>query len=406
LDKRRRILVIGGGPAGTYAAIAAKKKDPIATVMLLTEEHCEPYEKPPLSKAVLLGKVRPHDAPIAGLSGVAGHNVALEVRACVVAIDRPAREVVLRDGRRLHYDSLVIATGSVTREISILPAGMPRIHYLRTEGDARALTAALRERRELLVVGGGLIGLEVAASAAELSVRTTVLEVAPRILMRVCDEETGDIVHEAHRDHGVDVRVNTMLRSATVQADGRIMLQTAAGETLTADLVVVGTGVKPDDRLAAAAGLPTDDGIIVDEHCRTSDPAIFAAGDAVRFPGPHGPVRLENWRHALDQGTVAGRNAAGAEDAYAPIPSFWSEQYDLYIQGIGWSVPGARRVRRPLSGNSALMFEVSDSRLVYAMGINVQRDLAAARRLIERRLPVDTAALIDPAQPLATLLKR
>jgi 3-phenylpropionate/trans-cinnamate dioxygenase ferredoxin reductase subunit len=224
--------------------------------------------------------------------------------------------------------------------------------------------------------------------------------------MRVCDEETGGIVHEAHRAHGVDIRVNTILRSAGVRADGRISLATGKGEALTADLVVVGTGVKPDDRLAAAAGLATADGIIVDEHCRTSDPVIFAAGDAVRFPGPHGPVRLENWRHALDQGTVAGRNAAGAQDAYTTIPSFWSEQYDLYIQGVGWPVPGAHRVRRPLAGNSALMFEVTDGRLTYAMGINVQRDLAAARRLIERGLPVDSAALADPAQGLAGLIQR
>lgn len=402
----RRILVIGGGPAGTFAAIAARKQDPAADVLLLTEEHCEPYEKPPLSKAVLLGKKQPHEAPIAGPVGVAGHNVALEVQACVTAIDRGAREIVLRDRRRLPYDALVLATGSMAKEIPMLPAGMPHVHYLRSESDARALTAALRTGGSLLVVGGGLIGLEVAASAAELGVKTTVLEVAPRILMRVCDEETGDLVHAAHRAHGVDLRVNTLPTSAQVRTDGRISLTIEGRDEVSADFVVVGTGVKPDDRLAAAAGLATDDGIIVDEQCRTSDPVIFAAGDAVRFPGPHGPVRLENWRHALDQGTVAGRNAAGAQDAYAATPSFWSEQYDLYIQGVGWSFPGAHRLRRAMPGNSALMFEVVDGRLAYAMGINVQRDLAAARRLIERRVAIDIAALIDPGQPLAALLKR
>ena len=134
--------------------------------------------------------------------------------------------------------------------------------------------------------------------------------------------------------------------------------------------------------------------------------AIFAAGDAVRFAGPHGLVRLENWRHAQDQGAVAGRNAAGASDAYSTVPSFWSEQYDLYIQGVGWPVQGSTRVHRPLGGDSVLVFEVSDGRLAYAMGINAQRDLAVARRLIERRVPVDPAALADPAQPLAAMLKR
>jgi 3-phenylpropionate/trans-cinnamate dioxygenase ferredoxin reductase subunit len=406
VDRPSNILIIGGGPAGTFAAIGARKQNPAANVVLLTEEHCEPYEKPPLSKAVLLGTVQPHDAPIAGPAGVASHNVALEVRACCAEIDRAAAEVVLRDGRRLPYDALVIATGSMAREIPILPLGMARVHYLRTEADAQALKAALGSGGHLLVVGGGLIGLEVAASAAELGVKTTVLEVAPRILSRVCDEETGAIVHQAHVAHGVDIRVGTALRSASTLPDGRISATIDTGEEIVADLVVVGTGAKPDDRLAASAGLTTDDGIVVDEHCRTSDPAIYAAGDVVRFPGPHGPVRLENWRHAQDQGTVAGRNAAGARDAYVTVPSFWSEQYDLYIQGVGWPVPGAQRVRRPLPGSGVLVFEVHEGRLGYAMGINVQRDLAAVRRLIERRTPVDAAALADPAVPLAGMLKR
>jgi NADPH-dependent 2,4-dienoyl-CoA reductase/sulfur reductase-like enzyme len=406
LETIRNILVIGGGPAGTFAAIAAKRQDPSANVTLLSEEHCEPYEKPPLSKGVLLGKVSPSDALIAGPAGITGHAVALEARARCSAIDRAARQVVLEDGRRLPYDALVIATGASAREIPQLPIGTPRVHYLRTEADAYALKADLGRSRDLLVVGGGLIGLEVAASAAELGVNTTVLEVAPRILSRVCDEETGTIVHDVHRQRGVDIRVGTGLVSASPLPDGRIAVVTTTGDTLTADLVVVGTGAKPDDQLAAAAGLTTDDGIVVDERCRTSDSAIFAAGDVVRFPGPHGPIRLENWRHAQDQGSVAGRNAAGATDLYATLPSFWSEQYDLYIQGVGWPVPGTQRVRRPQQRPGALVFEVTDGRLVYAMGINAQRDLAAARRLIERRVSVDPAALADPAQALGGMLKR
>lgn len=398
--------MVGGGPAGTFAAINAKRQDPDATVVLLTDERCEPYEKPPLSKAVLIGKVLPSDAPIAGPAGIAGHNVILQIGAECAAIDRVARAVVLQDGRRLSYDALVLATGSVAREIPQLPLGTPRVHYLRTEADAHALKAALEQARDLLVVGGGLIGLEVAASAAVLGVKATVLEVAPRILARVCDEATGTIVHAAHVAHGVDLRVGTTLRAASPRPDGRIEAVTNAGEALVADLVVVGTGVKPNDRIAAAAGLACDDGVIVDEHCRTSDPAIYAAGDVVRFPGPHGPVRLENWRHAQDQGAVAGRNAAGATDTYVTVPSFWSEQYDLYIQGVGWPAEGGTRMCRPLPDGGALVFDVRDGRLAYAMGINAQRDLAVARRLIERRVQVDPVALADPAQPLAGMLKR
>jgi 3-phenylpropionate/trans-cinnamate dioxygenase ferredoxin reductase component len=402
----RSILVIGGGPAGTFAAIAAKKQDPAAAVTLLTCEQSEPYEKPPLSKAVLLGRVSPEDALIAGPGGVASHGVALNTMARCTAIDRAERAVVLDDGRRLPYDALVIATGSTPRQSPQLPLGMPRVHYLRTDADARALQAALHRGPTVLVIGGGLIGLEVAASAAMLGVTVTVIEVAPRILARVCDEQTGAVVHAAHSRHGVEIRVATTLASAATLPDGRIAAVTDADDTVTADLVVVGTGSKPDDALAAAAGLATADGIVVDAYCRTADPAIFAAGDAVRFPGPDGLVRLENWRHAQDQGAVAGRNAAGASDTYSTVPSFWSEQYGLYIQGVGWPAPGSTRVHRALSGDTHLVFDVADGRVVYAMGINAQRDLAAVRRLIERRLPIDPAALADPAQPLTAMLKR
>lgn len=401
----RNIVVVGGGPAGMFAAIEAKRTDPTAQVVLLSDEACEPYEKPPLSKAVLTGKALPEHALIAGPGGAAKHSVVLERTAVVTAIDRASRAVVTAGGRRYPYDALVLATGSVVRELPQLPLGMPRVHYLRTEADARALAAALRGCRRLVVVGGGLIGLEAAASASELGIATTVLEVAPRILARVCDEDTGAFIAACHRRHGVDIRTGTVIADVEPAGDS-IILSTASGETFAADVIVVGTGVKPNDALAAAAGLATDNGIIVDEHCRTTDPAIFAAGDAVRFPAPHGLVRLENWRHALDQGAVAGRNAAGGSEPYRTVPSFWSEQYDLYIQGVGWPPqPPARHVRRPLPGNSVLAFDVVDGVLAYAMGINAQRELAAARRLIERRVKVDAAVLADPARPLASLLK-
>jgi len=401
-----RVVVIGGGPAGTFAAIAARKQSPDAAVTLITREPCEPYEKPPLSKAVLLGRVSPEDAPIAGPRGVAGHGVVLETSADCRSIDRTEHVVVLADGRRVPYDALVIATGSAPREIPQLPIGAPHTYYLRTEADARVLKAALAGCRDLLVVGGGLIGLEVAASAAMLGVKVTVLEVAPRILARVCDEPIGGAVHEAHARHGVDIRVGTTLATTTLQADDRIAAVTSAGDRFVADMVVVGTGSKPDAALAASAGLATDDGIVVDAQCRTSDRAILAAGDCVRFPGPQGPVRLENWIHAQDQGAVAGRNAAGANENYTSVPSFWSEQYDLYIQGVGWPASGGARVHRLLGNGRVLIFDVIDGRLAYAMGINAQRDLAMARRLIERGVAVDSAALADPGQPLAAMLKR
>lgn len=401
----RNIVVVGGGPAGVFAALEAKRIDPAAEVVLLTEEQCEPYEKPPLSKGVLTGKSLPEDAPIAGRGGAAAHKVVVEFRAQCTAIDRVGRNVVTASGRKYPYDSLVLATGCVVRELPQWPVGMPRVHYLRTEKDARALAAELRQSKHLLLIGGGLIGLEVAASARHLGVKTTVLEVGSRILARVCDEETGNFIAEKHRQNGVEIRTGTTI-TAVQASDAGFDITTSAGEGFLADVIVVGTGVKPNFALAAAAGLKVEDGIVVDEHCRTSDPNIFAAGDVVRFPGPHGMVRQENWHHAQDHGAVAGRNAAGADEAYRPTPLFWSEQYDLYIQGVGWPPPKPDlHIHRPVAGHCPMVLELVGGALVYAMGINVQRDLAIARRIIERQIAVDPAALADPDKPLAAMLK-
>jgi NADPH-dependent 2,4-dienoyl-CoA reductase/sulfur reductase-like enzyme len=400
----RNIIVIGGGPAAVFAAIEAKKTDSAANVTLVTDEGCEPYEKPPLSKAVLLGKANPEDAPIAGPGGLAKHGVAVLLNTRCTAIDRAAKQIVTAGGA-LPYDSLVIATGSVMRELPLLPPGMPRVHYLRNEAHARAIKAGLGACKHLVVIGAGLIGLEAAASAAALGIEVTVIEYAPRIMARACDEETGAIILAEHQHHGVDFDLAASVTQVTAQLDGSIALETSDGELYVADLVLVGTGVKPDDALALAAGLEVQDGIVVDAQCRTSDPIIFAAGDVTRFATPQGAVRLENWRHAQDHGAIAGRNAAGGSDSYNAVPSFWSEQYDLYIQGVGWPDPAARRVRRPLPDKSALLLETRNGVVTYALGINAQRDLAAVRRLIERKIPVDAEALADPAQPFNAMLK-
>lgn len=402
----RNIVIIGGGPAGVFAAIEAKRRDARANVTLLSDEACEPYERPPLSKAVLLGKALASDAPIAGPKGLAGHGVTLECDTSCAAIDRAAREVVTRSGKHFAYDAMVLATGSVMRQVPLLPLDAPRIHYLRTEAHARALANELKAGSHLVVIGAGLIGLEVAASAAELGVTVTVIEIAPRILARVCDPDTAAYIHGVHRQHGIDIRLGTAVTQVQRRADGRIALTIGANDEAVADVVVVGAGAVPDDRLAVAAGLKTDTGIIVDAHCATSDPHIFAAGDAVRFPGPHGLVRQEDWRHAQDQGGVAGRNAAGATDVYRGLPSFWSEQFDLYIQGVG--TPSAKpdqRVRRAGAGTSQITFDLVGPTIAYALGINAQRDIATSRRLIERAIRVDPAALADPAKPLADVLK-
>ena len=199
MNAARKIVIVGGGPAGVAAALAARQQDAAAEVVLLNDERQEPYEKPPLSKAVLMGKVMPHDAPIAGPKGISASGIGLRPDTTAKAIQRATRTVVTEAGERIGYDALVLATGSINRVLAMFPPGRKGVYYLRTEAEALALKTHLHQSRSLLVIGGGLIGLEVAASATELGVKTTVVEIAARILARVCDPEISALIHERHR---------------------------------------------------------------------------------------------------------------------------------------------------------------------------------------------------------------
>jgi len=399
----KSIVVIGGGPAAVFAALEAKKTDTESAVTLLSNEASYPYEKPPLSKAVLLGKAMPEDAPIGG-EELARRGVAVMLNTRCAAIDRNAHEVVTPAGR-LKYDSLVIATGSALRELPALPMSLPGVHYLRTDAHAHALKLALSKSQHLVVVGAGLIGLEVAASAVKLGLKVTVIEQAPRIMHRTCDAESAAFIMAEHLKRGVNFKFSTMVEQAKPQQAGDIALHTSDGAVEIADLVVVGAGTRPHDAIGLEAGLDVQDGVVVDAHCRTSDPDIHAAGDVARLMTSGGSIRLENWRHAQDHGMIAGRNAAGANDIYDPVPSYWSEQYELFIQGVGWMDASAQSVRRTASAMNSLAFQTQNSVVTFALGINAQRDIAAARRLIERKLSVDPAALADSSQPLNAMLK-
>src|SRR5437899_9363042 len=250
----RKIVVVGGGPAGVAAALAAKQQDAAADVVLLSDEHCEPYEKPPLSKAVLTGKAMPHDAPIAGPAGIAGKGITLKLNARVKEIDRAGKAVTTEAGERISYDALILATGSYNRVLPMFPQG-PGIHYLRTIDESLALKADLARSKSALVVGGGVVGLEIASSAAELGLKTTVIEIAPRILARVCDEETAAIIHERHRKAGVDIRLGTAATALRPLSGDGFEVDTNTGIPVLVDCIVVGVGIVPEDHLAKAAGL-------------------------------------------------------------------------------------------------------------------------------------------------------
>ena len=380
-------------------------------MLLLAEEDRDPYEKPPLSKSVLMGQAEPESKPIADGAALAAAGVVFVRGARAVRIDRARREVELLEQSPVPYDALILATGAKARTLPVLPPDMANVHYLRTAEDALLLRGALRRPARspdrspgIVVVGAGLIGLEAAAAAGTA---TTVLEAGSSAMARVCSADLARIIVERHAGAGVRFRFGTTIVAAS-PAGGGVALRLSDGHVLEASLVIVGIGATPDIDLAVAAGLPVAEGILVDDHCRATDPAIFAAGDVAQFRTRWcaDPTRLENWRHALDQGQVAGINAAGGEAVYESVPSFWSDQYELMLQGAGWPdglvLPPLRRV---LGEGRVLEFHVLDGRVRYAVGIGVAREINIVRRLIERQVAVTAQALTDPAVSLQGLLK-
>ncbi|TIV60628.1 FAD-dependent oxidoreductase, partial [Mesorhizobium sp.] len=350
------MVIIGAGECGGRAALALRDLGYEGLVTLVGDEPHLPYERPPLSKEAMTG-----EAP--AIKAIASDAVFAErairhihsVRA--VAIDRAAHRVHLSDGSSLSYDKLLLATGSVPRQLP-RPGLGGRCVYLRTFNDALAIRAHLNAGKRVAIIGGGFIGLELAASARKLGATVTVIEAQPRILMRGVPAEIAEIIHNAHEAEGVAIRTGQGI--AAIADEGKeVGITLADGQRIVADLAVIGIGAVPVTALAAEAGLAIDNGIAVDEHLRTADPDIFAAGDCCSFPlAIYGGrrVRLEAWRNAQEQGALAARNMLGANEAHAAVPWFWSDQYGLTLQIAGLSDEGKSIVRRDLDDGAFILF--------------------------------------------------
>jgi 3-phenylpropionate/trans-cinnamate dioxygenase ferredoxin reductase subunit len=314
--------------------------------------------------------------------------------------------VSLAGGGDLPYDKLLLATGSRVRRIPAPGADLANIFYLRGLDDCLAIQSRLTPGARLVVVGGGYIGLEAAATARARDCAVTVIEMQDQVLARVAAPELGQFFAEAHRDSGVDIRCG--LGVAGFEGAGRVeRVLLADGTSLAADVVVVGIGIAPGTELAEAAGLAVDNGILVDEGGRSSDPHIFAAGDVTSHPNPllGRRVRLESWQNAQNQAIAAAKAMCGQEVAYAEVPWFWSDQYDLNLQMLGLPETWDHSVQRgDMGARSFTMFYLSQGRLVAASAVNSAKDIAVARRLIQSAKPVDAAALADPEVRLKTLL--
>jgi len=347
---------------------------------------------------------------IVARENLAEQEVLLIGSTSAVAIDRAGKKVQLANGEALAYDKLLLATGAIPRRLPLVGDSRHCV-YLRTFDDALAIRARIRPGRRIAIIGGGFIGLELAASARKLGADVTVIEAQPRILMRGVPAEIAAIIHDAHRAQGVDILCGRGISAITDEGEG-VRIALADGTVVVADLAVIGIGAVPVVGLAEAAGLTIENGIAVDDQMRTSDPDIYAAGDCCSFPmSIYGGrrVRLEAWRNAQEQGALAAKNMLGAGEPHTAVPWFWSDQHHLTLQIAGLSDEGTTTVRRDLDGGAVILFHLAaDGRLVAASGIGpgnaVARDIRLAEMLIGKGARPAPEALASPSVKLKSLL--
>jgi 3-phenylpropionate/trans-cinnamate dioxygenase ferredoxin reductase subunit len=404
----QHFVIVGAGECGARAAMALREEGFDGDVTLVGAEPHLPYERPPLSKEGMLAEVFAAKT-IATAERLAEVGVAFAAGRHIEAIDRSTKRLLDADGSTLLYDKLLLATGASPRRLPDTDGN--HIAYLRTLDDAQRLRDELLPGRRLAVVGGGFIGLELAASARARGSEVTVIEALPRLLSRAVPEAIAGQIQARHELEGVTFVFGDGIAGIEGQTGGAAV-QLKSGRRIEADLVLVGIGAMPNVALADAAGLALDNGIAVDRHLATSDSHILAAGDCCSFPlDIYGGrrVRLESWRNAQEQGTLAARNMLGANDAIASVPWFWSDQYELTLQIAGLSDEGVTVVRRELGAGATVLFHLAaDGRLVAASGIGiggaVAKDIRLAEMLIARRAMPAAPDLGDPSVKLKSLL--
>jgi 3-phenylpropionate/trans-cinnamate dioxygenase ferredoxin reductase subunit len=399
------IVIIGAGQAGGWAAQTLRKEGFAGKLVLIGDEAHPPHERPPLSKAVLAGNAPTESTHL--LKPEAFDKLALDWRpgVRVTGLDRAAKRIELADGGSLCYDKLILCTGGRARTLAIPGADSAGVFTLRTIADALALGPLLQPGKTVVVVGGGWIGLEVAATARRKGADTIVVEAQPRLCERSVPREISEHLVALHQSQGTRVILGAGV-TGFARNDGRSVVTLADGRTLECDAIVVGVGLVPNDELARAAGLECDGGVVVDARCRTSDPDILAAGDVAVAPNPWAGrrMRLESWQNAQDQGIAAARSALGLEVDYRPLPWFWSDQYGMNLQIYGIPMPSHRVVARGQPGSdSFVLFYLDGDRIKAALGPNAARDLRFARRLIENSKPVTPERLADVGVPMSRL---
>lgn len=405
------IVIIGAGQAGVQTAESLRAGGFTGPITMLGDEPYGPYHRPPLSKAWLAGEMDAVQLVMRAPEMLARKNITLRTDTTVVAIDRAAKHVQLADGSTLPYAGLVLATGSTPRALPLPGAQAQGVLALRSRDDASAIAErlALCQERQLpvVVIGGGFIGLEVAATARKKGLAVTVLEAAPRLLGRVLAPVLSDWYAELHRGHGVQLQLGAQITAIEADAQGQVSgVRMADGSLVPAGLVVVGIGVVANEQLAVAAGLECERGIVVDACSRTSDPAIVAAGDCAVRRLPNGNLlRLESVQNATEQAKSAAAALLGQERPFTATPWFWSDQYDKKLQMAGLST-GADRwsVRGDLSSGSFSVYHFQGERLLAVDSVNASKDHLQARKLLDAGISPTPEQAADATFDLVSLL--
>lgn len=399
------IVIVGAGQAGGRAAQALRAADFAGRVVLIGQEKYPPYERPPLSKELVvtdagLEKARLHDP-----AWYEQNKIELRLGAPAEAIDRAGKRVKA-GGEWLAYDKLLLATGARVRKLPIPGANLPGVFYLREFDDTLAIRARLAPGTRAVVIGGGFIGLETAASAVKRGASVTVLEAADRLMGRAVAPEIGAWFADLHRKKGVDVRLGARIKA--IEDAGKAERVALEGEAIPADIVVIGIGIVPNVEIAAVAGLEVGNGIVVDEFGRTSDPAIWAAGDCALQPNAFlgKQVRLESYQNAQDQGMAVARNMIGEPKAYEDSLWVWSDQHDVNLQMTGAPEGYDSLVWRGDRASGAFMaFYMKAGRIVAVNTVNMGREMKPAQRLLQSKKIFDPAQLADPNVRLLKLGK-
>lgn len=408
----RTFVIVGGGLAGAKAAEALRDSSFDGQIILFAEEAHLPYERPPLSKEYLAGKKTLSDFTVQNSDWYHEHNVDLRLGTRVSAVDATEHTVGLPDGTTVHYDKLLLATGSASKRPPIPGSDAAGVRYLRTYDDAEALNSVLAEGSSLAVVGAGWIGLEVAASARQRGVNVTVVESAKQPLVAALGETVGEVFATLHRDHGVDLRLQAQVEEISTSDGKATGLTMRDGSKVAADAVLVAVGAKPNIELAEQAGLSMGSGfqggVLVDASLVTSDPDLYAVGDiaAAEHPLFATRIRTEHWANALKQPAVAAAGMLGKPGEYAELPYFFTDQYDLGMEYVGYA-PSFDRVvfRGDVGGREFVAFWLdADNRVLAGMNVNVWDVLDDVKALIKSRTPVDGDRLADPQSPLSELL--